>query len=90
MYVVYVLKSLKNGRFYIGSTSNLEKRLRYHNLGLNRSTRYNKPWILVYKENFLNKTEAIKREIFIKKQKSRKYIEKLINQSYATGRSSDG
>jgi putative endonuclease len=41
-YYVYILKSLKDGRYYIGSTSDVMARLKFHNSGLQRSTRYAK------------------------------------------------
>ena len=33
MYYVYLIESLKDGRYYIGQTNNLEERLKYHNRG---------------------------------------------------------
>ena len=39
MYYTYVLKSLKDGKNYIGSTSDLALRLKFHNEGLNKSTK---------------------------------------------------
>jgi putative endonuclease len=50
-----------------------------HNAGATPSTRPGIPWILVYTENFADKTAAIQREIAIKKMKSRKYIENLLS-----------
>lgn len=85
MFYIYILQSLKTNNFYIGYTSNIKQRLIYHNGGLNRSTKNKGPWILKYKEEFLTKTEAIKRERFLKKQRNRQFYKKLI-----TGRSSDG
>jgi putative endonuclease len=38
-YHVYILQSLKDSKYYIGSTSDVEARLRFHNAGLQRSTR---------------------------------------------------
>ena len=37
-YYVYILRSLKDKKYYIGSTSNVEARLKFHNAGLQRST----------------------------------------------------
>jgi len=47
--------------------------------GKEKFTKTGLPWELVYKEVFIELIEARKREIFIKKQKSRKYIEQLIS-----------
>ena len=49
-----------------------------HNAGATPSTKPGRPWIIVYSEAFATKTEALQREKYIKKQKSRKYIEALI------------
>ena len=67
-----------NNRFYIGSTNDLIRRLKEHNRGKTRSTRFTKPFELVFKERYNTSLEARRRERYIKKQKSRKYIEKLI------------
>ena len=48
-----------------------------HNLGATLSTRAGRPWELVHIEEYDDKTSAIKREIEIKRKKSRKYIESL-------------
>jgi putative endonuclease len=78
MHFVYILRSLKTGNFYIGYTQNLNKRLKYHNLGLNRSTKNKGPWILVYNEVLNSKSAALKREKFLKRQRNKKFYEKLI------------
>ncbi|MCH7398605.1 GIY-YIG nuclease family protein [Belliella sp. DSM 107340] len=79
MYFVYILYSAKTDRYYVGSTNDLEKRLRHHNLGLTPSTKSGSPsWELVYHEVLANRTTALKRELEIKKKKSRKYILWLI------------
>ena len=78
-YYTYILYSKKNDKYYIGYTSDINSRLEKHNLGGTKSTRNGRPWILVYKEEYNTKTDAIKRENEIKKKKSRKYIEFLIN-----------
>jgi putative endonuclease len=65
-YKIYILKSLKDGGYYIGFTSNIEKRLQQHQSGKVRSTRHRRPLILHYNEDFAKKTDAIKREHFLK------------------------
>ena len=74
MYKVYILQSQKDKKFYIGVTSDLEKRLKYHNSGKNKSTKYRAPFILVYSEEYTDKNEAYKREFFLKSPKG--FLEK--------------
>ena len=79
MYFTYILYSKKTDKFYVGYTSDLKVRLERHNSGNSRSTKSGIPWRIVYFEEFENKSDAIKRENEIKRKKSRKYIESLIN-----------
>ena len=76
---VYVLASLKNGRHYIGYTSNPNKRLEYHNKGANRSTRQYRPYKIIYLEAYDSKHDALKREKKIKSYKSGDAFKKLVN-----------
>ena len=77
---VYILKSLA-GRYYIGSTSDLARRLKQHKLGYTRTTRILKTNELVYEEDFETILQARIREKKLKSYKSKKYIEWLINKS---------
>ena len=77
-YYVYILQSLKDHKYYIGSTSNVEARLRFHNAGLQRSTKNRIPFRLVYSEELSSKTVALKREKEIKSFKGSKSFKKLI------------
>ena len=79
MYYTYILKSKIKERYYIGHTSDLERRLGKHNEGHNRSTKAHIPWEVVYSEEYETKSEAMKREYYIKKMKSKKYIKELIS-----------
>ncbi|GAB4219434.1 MAG: GIY-YIG nuclease family protein [Candidatus Microgenomates bacterium] len=81
MYFVYVLKSIKNGKFYVGCTNNIFRRLEEHNKGLSKYTKNFVPWKLVYKEEYLTLSEARNREKQIKSWKKRSSIENLINDS---------
>ena len=78
-YTVYILYSQSKDRYYTGFTQNPEERLLEHNNGATPSTRHGIPWIMVYKEECVDKSAAIRRENKIKKMKSRKYIERLIS-----------
>ena len=77
MYYTYILKSNKNNKYYIGSTSNLNTRFLLHNLGKVKSTKAYKPWSIYYFEEFKSERDTILRERQIKSWKSRKMIEKL-------------
>jgi putative endonuclease len=78
MFYTYILKSTSNGRYYIGHTNDINSRLHRHNSGMVTATKNKGPWIIVYFETYKTKTEANKRELYIKSMKSRVFIEKLI------------
>src|SRR5262245_31578101 len=78
-YFVYIVHSTVNGSFYIGYASDVERRLSQHNAGLSRYTSRKIPWVLFYTERFASKTEAIKRERFLKKQRNREFYFRLKN-----------
>ncbi|MDP9230142.1 MAG: GIY-YIG nuclease family protein [Bacteroidota bacterium] len=66
---VYILQSLKDSKFYIGETTNVEERLSFHNSGRQRSTKYRIPFRLVLIEKYETRMEALKREKEIKSWK---------------------
>lgn len=77
MYYVYIL-SCKDGSYYTGSTNNVEKRFKDHLAGKGaRYTKSHKPEKIIYREEFSTKSEALKREIEIKKW-PRQMKEKLV------------
>ncbi|WP_167606240.1 GIY-YIG nuclease family protein [Maribellus sediminis] len=78
-YFVYILQSEKDSSFYIGYTSDLDQRLQKHNSGSTRYSSRKRPWKLVYVEDFLDKSEAIRRERFLKKQRNRSFYQRLID-----------
>ena len=66
IFYVYVLRSLKDGTYYYGSTNNIDKRLEEHNKGKMRYTKGRMPWKLHYFEQYPSRSEAMKREQFFK------------------------
>ncbi|NLO70320.1 MAG: GIY-YIG nuclease family protein [Porphyromonadaceae bacterium] len=78
MFYAYILFSEKLGIYYVGSTGNLNDRLKRHNEGRSKFTKPGVPWKLVYQKEFSTKSDACKFEKHIKAQKSRKFIEELI------------
>ena len=59
MYYCYVLQSETSGRLYIGQTEDVESRQNRHNLGMNISTRRERPWTLLFKKEFATRSEAV-------------------------------
>ena len=79
MYYVYVMKG--QTKYYIGSTADIDKRIKEHNSGKTRSLKNKGPFRLVYSERFNSKTEALKREHQIKSFKGGNAFKKLINKA---------
>ena len=80
-YFVYILKSLKDGIYYVGSTNNLKSRVERHNQGRVNYTKPKGPWKLVHSEKNPDRSSAAKRESAIKAHKCRAFIETLIKKS---------
>ena len=79
MFHVYVLKSLKNGKRYVGSTKlKPEERLKKHNYGGNKFTKRNSPFALMYSEEYLTVTDARKLENFLKSGIGRKFLDETL------------
>ena len=79
MFFCYILYSHKLDKYYIGSTSNLEGRLRRHLSNHNGFTGKETDWVVKWKQRFESKKEALVMERRIKSWKSRVLIGKLIN-----------
>ena len=80
---MYVLKSLKDNKLYIGSTRlRAEERLGRHNSGSVISTAKRRPLILLYTEDFSDYSAARKREIYLKTGSGREHL-KLILEKWA-------
>jgi len=78
-FVVYILYSKNLDCYYIGHTQNLSIRLNQHNSQVSKSTKKTNDWEIVYQECYETRSAAVQRELEIKRKKSRKYIELLLN-----------
>ena len=74
MYYVYVLKSLRNNRFYTGSTNNLQRRLIEHNSGKSKYTKLTRPFQLIHTETYLTRKDAVRREMALKSGQGRQWL----------------
>ena len=63
---VYVLRSKSSGKFYVGLTSDVHRRLAAHNAGNNRSTARHKPWEVIVTVEFQLERSAVRFERYLK------------------------
>ena len=77
IHYVYILKN-NEGNHYIGSTTNLERRIKDHNSNKSKWTKKKGPWHLVYSETYSNKKSAFLREKQIKRYKGGKAFKLLL------------
>jgi len=83
-YYTYVLESLKDGKKYTGYTQNLKLRFEQHKKGQVESTKYRRPFRLIYYEWCLSRDDAMRREKYLKRYYGKMYLSKRLK-SYSTG-----
>ena len=74
MHTVYVLKSLKDEKLYIGCTSDFDHRLKSHNQGRVKSTKNRRPFVFVCKENYDSIYEAFRVERYYKTARGKREL----------------
>jgi putative endonuclease len=87
-YSVYIIYSRQIDSYYIGSTSDMDGRLRRHNSNHKGFTGKSNDWKIIYTECYSEKKLALNRERELKSWKSRTRIEKLLNSAGAEAHSS--
>jgi putative endonuclease len=77
LFYVYIIRSLRNQRFYVGSTKDVEHHLHEHNRGKSTSTKAAVPWELIHSEIFQTRSEAVRQEQTIKARGIERYLSRL-------------
>ncbi len=82
---VYILEDLKH-KFYVGSTDNIERRMKQHLSGHTHTTARMKGLKLVFSQKFGTLEEARRVELRLKKLKRKDYIEKVLKDGFIKAR----
>lgn len=85
MCYVYIIRSIRYGKYYIGSTRDIKKRLIHHNQDSNQSTKKYRPYKLLYFEKYDTNKQALIRERKIKSYKGGKAFKLLIDKVLSAG-----
>lgn len=78
MFYTYILQSNKNSQLYVGYTSDLKRRIREHNQGLNFSTKKYMPWEIIYYEACIEESDAKRREKYLKTTQGNRLIKRRL------------
>ena len=76
-YFVYILQSRVDGSFYVGYSNDVDRRLAEHNAGLSSYTSRKMPWEIFHVEEYDSKSDAIRRERFLKRQRNCEFFLRL-------------
>ena len=78
MFYLYILKSKKFSKTYVGISEDVERRLKEHNKGYSRFTSNYRPWGVIYREECQDRSSAMKRERYFKSAAGRKKIKNIL------------
>ena len=87
---VYVLRSQKDGLFYIGSTDDLKSRFERHNKGHVPSTRPRRPFELIFYEAYRSDADAMRRESYLKTTKGKATLQVMLREFLNKASDTDG
>ena len=82
--IVYILKSSRCDTFYVGSTNDFDRRLEQHQSGKSKYTSHILPVNVVFKQEFSSLRLARKIEYWIKRQKDKDFLIRIINEGKIT------
>ncbi|MBI2630987.1 GIY-YIG nuclease family protein [Candidatus Nomurabacteria bacterium] len=78
MFYVYILKSLKDEKLYIGYSSDLRKRFKAHQGGEVKSTKPRRPFELIFYEAYKSMKDAKRREMYFKTTKGKTSLKTML------------
>jgi putative endonuclease len=70
----YIIESESSGKWYYGFTEDLDQRIKDHQSNRSKYTRFKGPWKLIFKREFLDKTEALRFEKHLKTIRNKEFI----------------
>jgi len=82
MFTVYSIKSIDRNYIYVGLTNNIERRFNEHQKGQNKTTAPYRQFVLIYQENFPTRTEARKKEIYLKSGTGKEFLKQLLKDQF--------
>ena len=80
-FAVYVLLSLKDFHFYIGYTSNFDRRMQEHSAGQSASTAPRRPFVPILCEYYFAKEDALRRELYFKTTAGKRVLRLMLKDS---------
>jgi len=80
MFYTYVLRSLKDGKMYIGFTQDLRKRIKEHQNGKAAATECRRPLEMIFYEAYQNKYDALRREKYLKSTKGKMTLRTMLKE----------
>jgi putative endonuclease len=89
----YFLQSERTGHYYVGASDDLDRRLEQRKNPQSNPSRWTRgggPWRLVFAQEFSSSKEALQAEKFVKRMKSRAFVEKIASGIYRIEISRDG
>ena len=79
MFTVYILYSIAYNKTYVGQTKDLDNRLLEHNVtAIKGFTVSYRPWVLIHQEDYATRTEAMKREKYLKSGMGREFVKTIV------------
>jgi putative endonuclease len=78
MFFVYAIKSINNNYIYVGLTNNLDRRLKEHFAGKEKTTRHYRPYTILFTESHPDRLSARKREKYLKSGCGKEFLKSLI------------
>ncbi len=83
MFYTYAIKSLNRNYIYVGLTNNINRRLKEHNKGYNKTTKPYKTFKLIYKEEFVTRKDAREKGKYLKSGSGKEFLKSIYDAGVA-------